>query len=65
MIFDITPTRPVLNMHNGKTNGQAHVYSDKQIHVDMDAIVSFIIQSCRRARRSPCPIMFIGHIIGL
>ena len=32
-------------MHNILTNVKAHVYSDKQIHVDMDAIVTFVIQS--------------------
>jgi len=32
-------------MQNGLTNGKTHVYSDKQIHVDMYTIVSFVIQS--------------------
>jgi len=32
-------------MHNGLTNGKAHMYLDKQIHVDVDTIVSFVIQS--------------------
>jgi len=40
----MTPKCPVLNMHNGKTNGKIHVYSDKQIHVPMDTMVSFVIQ---------------------
>ena len=26
-------------MHNGKTNGKVHMYSDKQITVDFDTIV--------------------------
>ena len=41
----MTPGRQVLNMHNGLTNGKAHMYLDKQIHVDVDTIVSFVIQS--------------------
>ena len=32
-------------MHNGLTNGKVHMYSDKQIHVDVDTIVSFDIKS--------------------
>jgi len=43
--IDMTPKRPVLNMHNGLTNGKVHVYSYKQIPVDLDIIVSFGIQS--------------------
>jgi len=40
------PKRPVLIiMHNGFTNGNAHVFSDKQIPVDIDTIVPFVIQS--------------------
>ena len=41
----MTPRRQVLNIHNGLTNGKAHMYLDKQIHVDVDTIVSFVIQS--------------------
>ena len=41
----MTPKRPVLNMHTCLTNGMAHVYSDKHIHVHMDTLVSFVIQS--------------------
>jgi len=36
---------PVLNMHKGEINGKAQVYSDKQIPMDIDTIVSFVIQS--------------------
>ena len=36
---------PVLNMHNGLTNGKVYVNSDKQIHMNLDTIVSFVIQS--------------------
>ena len=32
-------------MHNGLTNGKAHEYSDKQTSMDMDTIVSFVLQS--------------------
>ena len=35
----------LLNMHNWSTKGKVHVFSDKQINVDMDKIVSFVIQS--------------------
>ena len=47
MIFliDMTLKRPFLYMHNGLTNGKVHMYSDKQIHVDVDTIVSFDIKS--------------------
>ena len=43
--MQLTSKRPVLYMYNGKTNGKAHVYSDKQIHVDLDTIVPSVIQS--------------------
>ena len=36
---------PSLNMGNGLTNGMAHVDPNKQILVNMDTIVSFVIQS--------------------
>ena len=39
--MQLTSKRPVLYMYNGKTNGKAHVYSDKQIHLDMDTIDSY------------------------
>ena len=32
-------------MHNGLTNGKVYVNSDKQIHMNLDTIVSFVIQS--------------------
>ena len=32
-------------MHYYLTNGKVHVDSDKQIHLDVDTIVSFVIQS--------------------
>ena len=35
----------VLNMHTGLTNGKVQVYSDKQIPMDLDTIVSFVTQS--------------------
>ena len=41
--IDMTLKRPIMNMHNGSTNLKVHVYSDKQIHVNMDTIVSFVI----------------------
>ena len=40
--IDMTSKCLVLNMHNGL---KAHVYSDKQIHVNVNTIVSFVIQS--------------------
>jgi len=43
--IDMTPKHPVLNMHNGWTNRNVHMCSDKQILVDVDTIVSFVIQS--------------------
>ena len=39
------PKCPVLNMQNSETNRKAHVFSDKQIHVDLNTIVSFVTQS--------------------
>ena len=41
--IDMTPKHPVLDTHNGETNGKMHLYSDKQIcwHVDLDTIVHF------------------------
>ena len=42
--FDMTQKGPVLNMHNSKINGKVHMYSDKQINVDMDTKVSLVIQ---------------------
>ena len=41
----MTPKCPVLDMHNGQTNGKLLVYLDKQIPVDVDAKVLFVIQS--------------------
>jgi len=41
----MTPKRPVLNMHNGLINGTVQTELDKQIHVHVDTIVSFVIQS--------------------
>jgi len=32
-------------MHNGSTNGKVHMCSVKQIHMDVDTIVCFVIQS--------------------
>ena len=40
----MTTKCPALNMHNGKTNGKVHVDSDKQIHLDMDTMVPFVIK---------------------
>ena len=48
----------VLNIHYGKTNGKANVYSDKQIQVDMDKIVSFVIQSCQV---SEAGVILVSH----
>ena len=43
---DMTPNHTVfLNMHNWSTKGKVHVFSDKQINLDMDTIVSYVIQS--------------------
>jgi len=39
----MTTNRQVLTMHNGKTNGKVHMFSDKQMHVDVDTTVSFVI----------------------
>ena len=39
------PRRPVLNMHNGETNGKVNVDLNKRIPVDMDALVTFVIHS--------------------
>ena len=39
----MTSNHPVLNMHNDITNRKVHV--NKLIHLDMDTIVSFVIQS--------------------
>jgi len=36
---------PTLNMQNGSTSLKMQVYSDKQIHVNVDTIVSFVIHS--------------------
>jgi len=33
------------NLHKCYTNGKAHMYSNNQLHMDMDTIVSFVIQS--------------------
>jgi len=59
--IDMTLKCQVLNMHNGLTNGKAHMYLDKQIPIDMNTIVSLDIQSglARRAERSLFRIMFI------
>jgi len=42
-----------------------HVYLDKQIHVDMDTIVSFVIQSGQvlEGERSLCRLMLIRIMI--
>ena len=38
-VINMTPKRPVLDMHNGLSNGKVHLHSDKQIHVDVDTFV--------------------------
>ena len=37
--------RQVLNMRNSLSNGNVHVYSDKQIPVDMDTIVILLYKA--------------------
>ena len=44
VLIDMMQKRPVLNMHNGWTNGKVHVDWNIQIHLDVDTIVSFVIQ---------------------
>ena len=44
-LIDMMLKCPVLNMHTGLTNGKVQVYSDKQIPMDLDTIVSFVTQS--------------------
>jgi len=39
------PNSSVLPMHNGLPNGMVHMYPNKQLHADVDAIVSFIINT--------------------
>jgi len=57
----MTLKHPVLNMHNGESNGNVHMYLDKQIHMDVDTIVSFVILNRRvsRAKQFLCRIMLI------
>ena len=43
----MTPKHPVLYINAGLTNGKAHEYSDEQIHVDIDTLVSFVIEQNR------------------
>jgi len=43
-MIDMTPKHPVLNTHNC-LNGNVHVFSEKQIHVDIDTLATFVIQS--------------------
>jgi len=38
---------PVLNMHNSLTNGKVHVYTYKQIPVDLDTILFKIQMRCK------------------
>jgi len=40
-VIDMMPKRPVLNMRNSYINGKANVDFDKQIHLNVDTIVSF------------------------
>ena len=48
-------------MHSGNTNVKVHMFSIKQIYLNVDIIVSFVIQTgkCPRAERSPCRGMLI------
>ena len=39
-VIDMMPKRPVLNMRNSYTIGKANVDFDKQIHLNVDTIVS-------------------------
>jgi len=57
--IDMTPKCQVLNMHNGLINVKAHVYSDKQIHVNVNTIVSFVIQSGQVLEGGAISIAFI------
>jgi len=41
------------------------MYSNKQIHVDVDTIVSFVLQSrlCQRAEQSPSRVMLTVTVL--
>ena len=59
--IDMTPKHSVLNRHNSKTNRKVQMYSNKQIHMDVDTIVSLVIQSVlvSEGGRISCCIMLI------
>ena len=40
----MTPKSPVSHMHTGLTNRMAHMFSDKQIHADVDTKGYFVIK---------------------
>ena len=48
-------------MHNSQTTEKEHVFSDKQIHMVVDTIVSFVIQSGQVSEGRACSLKVTKH----